>query len=463
MRITVVGTGYVGLVSGTCFAEIGNDVTCVDIDAGKIARLKEGECPIYEMGLPELLRRNLRDGRLRFTTSYDDAAANMEVAFIAVGTPSRDDGAADTRAVHAAAAALAERVTDPATLAIKSTVPVGTCLRVAGVVNEVLARRGVAFRFPVVSAPEFLREGRAIEDFMRPDRIVVGAEDEAAHEGIRQVYRHFIRNGHAYLAMDTRSSEMTKYAANAMLATRISFMNELAQICERLGADVMAVRNGMGSDERIGMAFLYPGVGFGGSCFPKDVRALSRMSVEADCPADLLGAVERVNRYQKLLLANRVVKRFGGNLQGRRIALWGISYKPKTDDIREAPALAIAERLLDAGATICAYDPEATDNARRHFGERAGLSFATDPYAAAEGADALLLATEWAVFRNLDFARLHSLMKQPIMFDGRNQYEPEQMRALGFEYHCIGRGSTSQSPIGVDGSDAARAERLART
>ncbi len=435
MRISVIGTGYVGLVSGTCLAEIGNDVTCIDIDVAKVAELNRGESPIYEPGLTEMIQRNARDGRLSFTTSYADGHADCALSIIAVGTPPSEDGGADMSAVWAAARSIAEAMTGPLTVVVKSTVPVGTSARV----RQILSESGTKHPFEVVSNPEFLKEGRAIDDFMRPDRIVVGADTDGGAAVMRDLYRHFIRNGHTYLEMDTRSSEMTKYVSNVMLATRISLMNEMAQICENVGADIMKVRKGVGTDARIGMQFLYPGVGYGGSCFPKDVKALARLAVESDCPADILDAVERVNRHQKVSLANRLIKRFGGDLRGRRVGLWGIAFKPKTDDIREAPALAIIKRLLDAGATVCAYDPEATDNARRHFGNAPEVEFAPNPYEAARNADALLLVTEWAVFRSLDFDRVKGLLKEPVLYDGRNQYEPERMRELGFEYHCIGR------------------------
>lgn len=440
MRVTVIGTGYVGLVTGTCLADVGNDVVCHDVDAAKIARLAAGEIPIYEPGLAEIVRRNLRDGRLRFTTDLAAAVAACEICFVAVGTPPGEDGSADKRYVAEAVAGVAGAMTGPLVLVIKSTVPVGTCRRMRDVVAEVLAERGVRHAFEVVSNPEFLKEGKAVEDFMRPDRIVVGAEGERGRAAMRAVYGPFVRNGHPILFMDLASSEMTKYAANVMLATRISLMNELAQVCEKVGADIMMVRQGIGTDQRIGMDFLYAGVGYGGSCFPKDVKALSRLAVEADCPADILDAVDRVNRHQKVVLANRVLARFGGEGRGRRFALWGLAFKANTDDIREAPALAIVKRLTEAGAEVVAYDPEAMDNARRELAGNGRVHFAASAYEALAGADALVLATEWGQFRRPDFERMKSLLAAPIVFDGRNQYEPEEMERLGFEYHCIGRG-----------------------
>jgi UDPglucose 6-dehydrogenase len=439
MRLTVIGTGYVGLVTGTGFAEIGNDVVCHDIDGAKIERLRAGELPIYEPGLAELVRRNLRDARLRFTTDLADAVAEAEVCIIAVGTPGDNDGSADRRYVLEAVASMARVMRGPLVVVIKSTVPVGTCHRLRDVISEVLRERGVTHAFDVVSNPEFLKEGKAVEDFMRPDRIVVGADAPRAREVMRQIYAPFLRNGHPLLFMDVPSAEMTKYAANVMLATRISLMNELAQLCDKVGADIMQVRQGIGTDRRIGMDFLYPGIGYGGSCFPKDVRALARLAVEADLPADILDAVDRVNRHQKLVIANRVIARFGGDVRGRRFALWGLAFKANTDDVREAPALAILKRLTDAGAEIVAFDPEAGANARRALADDPRVRLTATAYDALAGADALILATEWSQFRRPDFARVKALLKSPIVFDGRNQYEPDELQRLGLEYHCIGR------------------------
>jgi UDPglucose 6-dehydrogenase len=439
MRITVVGTGYVGLVTGTCLADMGNDVTCQDVASDKIAKLRRGEMPIYEPGLAEIVVKNHKEGRLQFETDLAQAIDGAEVCFIAVGTPPDEDGSADRRHVFGVAEAIAEKMTGPLVVAVKSTVPVGTCDQVRALLRERLAASGKSFDIEVVSNPEFLKEGKAIEDFLRPDRIVVGVASEKAGEVMKRLYEPFVQNGHPLVIMDVRSSEMTKYAANAMLATRISLMNELAQICERVGADILEVRRGIGTDKRIGMSFLYAGAGFGGSCFPKDVKALSRMAVEADCPADILDAVDKVNRHQKMLLANRILKHFGGTAQGKRVGVWGVTFKPMTDDIREAPALVIIKRLLDAGATVCAYDPEGTENAKAHFAGSQHFELAENPYDAAKGAHALALVTEWGVFRSLDFQRLKSVMRDPVLFDGRNQYERHHMAELGFTYHSIGR------------------------
>ncbi len=439
MRIAVIGTGYVGLVTGTCLAEIGNEVVCHDIDADKIERLRRGELPIFEPGLEELLERNLRELRLSFTRDLEEAIAGVEVCFVAVGTPGDQDGSADRRYVIDAVTSIAKVMSAPLVIVMKSTVPVGTCARMRDVVAEVLRARGVAFDFDIVSNPEFLKEGKAVSDFQRPDRIVIGADSERARAMMRSVYSTFMRNGHPILFMDIPSAEMTKYAANAMLATRISLMNELAQICERVGADIMNVRQGIGTDKRIGMDFLYAGIGYGGSCFPKDVRALSRLAMESDAPADILDAVDAVNRHQKVVLANRVIARYAGEVRGRRFALWGLAFKANTDDIREAPALSVLKRLTDAGAHVVAYDPEAMQRAKRELGDNPYLSFVSSSYEAARGCDALVLVTEWSQFRRPDFARLKESLKAPVIFDGRNQYDPAEMKALGFEYHCIGR------------------------
>lgn len=441
MRIAVIGTGYVGLTTGACLADTGNEVACHDVDRDKIAQLELGVVPFYEPGLSELVTRNQREGRLAFTTSLEQALRGAEICFIAVGTPSDADGSADCNAVFDAARGIGQAMQGGLCIAVKSTVPVGTCEQVHEIVGTALAERGVAFSFEIVSNPEFLKEGKAIEDFMWPDRIVVGAASELGVSTMRSLYDPFIRNGRPFFTMDLRSAEMAKYAANVMLATRISLVNELAQICDKVGADIMQVRLGMGSDSRIGMPFLYPGIGYGGSCFPKDVLALSRLALQADVPAGLLDAVDRVNRHQKLLLANRVIAYFGGDVRGRRFALWGLAFKPDTDDIRDAPALTIIKRLTDAGAAICAYDPEATANARTATAGNRLLTFAEGPYPALEGADALIIATEWRVFRKPDLTRLLRLLKRSVVFDGRNLYDPREMRELGFEYHCIGRAA----------------------
>jgi UDPglucose 6-dehydrogenase len=441
MRVGVIGTGYVGLVTGTCLAETGHDVVCMDVATAKIAALERGEMPIYEPGLEEMVRRNARDGRLRFTSDLETTVVGAEVVFIAVGTPPDEDGSADRRYVLAAADGIGRYLNEPLVIVVKSTVPVGTCDMVRDRVAEVLEARGVAVPFAVVSNPEFLKEGKAIEDFMRPDRIVIGAPDEGSAAVMERLYASFLRNGHPVISMSVRSAELTKYTANVMLATRISLMNEIAQICDRVGADIMDVRRGVGTDARIGMSFLYAGVGYGGSCFPKDVQALSRVALEAGVTSDILAAVESVNRAQKMLLANRVIAAFGGSVRGKRVAVWGIAFKPDTDDIREAPALTIIKRLTEAGASVVAYDPEAMPNAARLLAGNARVSFVETPYAAAEAADALLLITEWRVFRGLDLGRVAKSMSGKLLFDGRNQYDPDEVRALGFDYHCIGRGA----------------------
>jgi UDPglucose 6-dehydrogenase len=442
MKITVVGTGYVGLVTGTCLADMGNVVTCNDIDPEKIAFLQSGGIPIYEPGLKELVHRNARDGRLTFTTDLSESVPTSEVCFIAVGTPSDEDGSADRRYVVAAARAIAQAMQGPLVVAVKSTVPVGTCDMVCAEMQEVLDARGVDYVVDVVSNPEFLKEGKAVQDFSHPDRIVIGVESELAGKVMQSLYADFVRNGHPLLLMGRRSSEMTKYAANAMLATRISLMNEIARICDNVGADIMSVRSGIGTDNRIGPRFLYAGIGYGGSCFPKDVKALAQLALESDSTSNLLDAVEQVNRQQKLILANRVIEHFGGEVRGKRFAIWGIAFKANTDDIREAPALAIIKRLTYAGAHVCATDPEAMDNAKKTFAGNNRVSFADDIYAASEGVDAIILATEWGAFRNPDFNRLLAKMNSPVFFDGRNQFDPDEMVARGFVYSGIGRGGT---------------------
>jgi UDPglucose 6-dehydrogenase len=431
MRIAVVGTGYVGLVTGTCLAESGHRVTCVDTDERKIAMLRAGGIPIYEPGLEELVKRNVRDGRLDFTTSTADAVKDVEVAFIAVGTPPGETGEADLSYVLAAAEQIGRHIGSYTVIVNKSTVPVGSADLVATTVGRVAKAP-----FDVVSNPEFLKEGAAIDDFMRPDRIVVGVTSERARGVMAELYAPFVRTEHPILFMDPRSSELTKYAANSMLATRISFMNDIAGLCERLGADVDHVRRGMGSDRRIGYPFLFPGAGFGGSCFPKDVRALMSMARGTGLDFDLLRSVERVNERQKRTLVEKAVKHFG-SLHGLVIAVWGLAFKPKTDDMREAPAVTVIEGLIGHGAKVRAHDPVATEVAARIFGGRVEL--ASDPYAAAAGADALLLVTEWNEFRQPDFDLLKRTMRQPVLFDGRNVWDPRKVRGLGFTYHGIGR------------------------
>ncbi len=434
MDLTVVGTGYVGLVTGTCFAESGNRVVCLDVDERKIATLRAGGIPIYEPGLEELVRRNVKEGRLRFTTSYAEAMREAEVAFIAVGTPPGETGEADLSYVLSAAAEIGRHMGRGCVVVNKSTVPVGSAEKVAEVLSGV-ARHP----FDVVSNPEFLKEGAAIDDFMRPDRVVVGVGSERARAVMAELYRPFVRTEQPVLFMDPRSAELTKYAANAMLATRISFMNEMATLCERLGADVDQVRRGIGSDRRIGHPFLFPGVGFGGSCFPKDVRAVMSMARQLGLDFDLLRAVERVNERQKRWLVERATKHFGG-LAGKTFGVWGLAFKPKTDDMREAPAITVVEALVGNGARVRAHDPVAAEVAGRLFDGR-GVELVDEPYAAAEGADALLLVTEWNEFRQPDFARLKQLMRQPVLFDGRNVWDARKAREAGFTYYGVGRSA----------------------
>jgi UDPglucose 6-dehydrogenase len=439
VKITMTGTGYVGLVTGACLAEVGNDVLCFDIDRKKIDVLNRGGVPIHEPGLPEMIRRNVAAGRLQFTTEVDAAVQHGTLQFIAVGTPPDEDGSADMKHVIAAARNIGSRMTDYKVVVDKSTVPVGTADRVRETIGTELVRRGVQVPFAVVSNPEFLKEGAAIEDFMRPDRVVIGADDEQAIMLLRAVYAPFQRSHERFLVMDARSAELTKYAANAMLATRISFMNELANLAETLGADIEHVRHGIGSDPRIGYHFLYSGAGYGGSCFPKDVRALQFSARAHGQPLRILTAVEAVNEAQKLRLIDKVVKRLGADLSGRKIALWGLAFKPNTDDMREAPSQAIVDGLVERGAAIAAYDPVAMEEASRVFAAVPGLSFAASPLDALNGADALLVVTEWQEFRSPDFAELKRRLKQPLVFDGRNLYDPALARAAGLEYFGIGR------------------------
>jgi UDPglucose 6-dehydrogenase len=435
VKIAVVGTGYVGLVTGTCLAESGNQVTCVDIDPKKIATLNAGGIPIYEPGLEELVRRNAREGRLAFTTSLADAMQDTEIAFIAVGTPPGETGEADLSYVLAAAEQIGRSIRRYTVVVNKSTVPVGSCERVAEVIAKVAGAE-----FDVVSNPEFLKEGSAVDDFMRPDRVVVGvgAGNDRARKVMAELYAPFVRTEQPVLFMDPHSAELTKYAANAMLATRISFMNDVAALCDRLGCDVDAVRRGMGSDKRIGYPFLFPGVGFGGSCFPKDVRAVMTMARLVGLDFDLLRAVERVNERQKRLLFDKAAKEFG-TLAGKRFGVWGLAFKPKTDDMREAPALTLVQLLTGAGAEVTAHDPVAAEVARPLLG--AHVKIAADPYAAAEGADALFLVTEWNEFRTPDLERLARIMRGRVLFDGRNVWDGAKARAAGFTYHGVGRGA----------------------
>ena len=435
----MIGTGYVGLVTGACLAEVGNDVLCLDVDARKIDILQSGGVPIHEPGLEPMIRRNVAAGRLRFTTDVDAAVGHATVQFIAVGTPPDEDGSADMQYVLQAARNIGRRMTQWTLIVDKSTVPVGTADRVRAEIAGELAARGVDLPYAVASNPEFLKEGAAVDDFMKPDRVVIGADNERAIAILRNIYAPFQRNRERLLVMDLRSAELTKYAANAMLATRISFMNELANLAEKLGADVESVRQGIGSDPRIGWHFLYPGVGYGGSCFPKDVRALQHAARRAGTPLKVLGAVEAANDAQKKILVDKVVARFGGDLSGRRFAVWGLSFKPNTDDMREAPSRVVIESLVQLGATISAYDPVAMDEAKRLLGDTPRLTFAGNPLDACDGADALVVVTEWKEFRSPDFEMLHRRMKQPLIFDGRNLYEPDVVRSAGFEHVSIGR------------------------
>lgn len=432
MKMTVVGTGYVGLVLGTCMADLGHTVQCVDNDEGKIASLLAGKVPIYEPGLDQLIERNVREGRLTFTREVDQSLQAARVVFIAVGTPEAADGSADLSGVFAVARAIAKNASGPITAIIKSTVPVGTADKVRAILNAECAHR-----CEVVSNPEFLKEGAAIDDFMRPDRIVCGVASAEARAVMEELYAPLVRTGKPILFMDNRSAELCKYTANAFLATRISFINEIARLCNAVGADVDSVRRGAGTDSRIGTRFFFPGAGYGGSCFPKDVQALIHTAQEYGVDLQIVRAVEDVNDAQKHLLANYVFDRFGKDLAGLRFAVWGLSFKPETDDMREAPSVAIINDLLAAGATVVAYDPESMHEARRHLGDR--VIYAQRPMEAAEGADALLLVTEWNEFRAPDFEELRARMKRPVLFDGRNIWSPTDVRAHGFEYRCIGR------------------------
>jgi UDPglucose 6-dehydrogenase len=439
LKITIVGTGYVGLVTGACFAEVGNDVLCLDVDAAKIRTLESGGIPLYEPGLLEVVKRNRAAGRLHFTTDLEQAVRFGTVQCIAVGTPPGEDGSADLKYVLEAARNIGRRMTEYRVIVNKSTVPVGTADKVRAAISAELAQRRVEIPFAVVSNPEFLKEGAAVEDFMRPDRVVLGADDPKALQIMRALYAPFQRNHDRFFVMDVRSAELTKYAANAMLATRISFMNELANLAERLGADVEEVRKGMGSDPRIGYHFLYAGAGYGGSCFPKDVKALIHTAAEAGGSLPVLQAVEQVNTEQKRVLARKILARFGGKLSGRRIAVWGLAFKPNTDDMREAPSRVLIEELLANGATVNAYDPVAMPAAKREFSGLAGIGYAESPLAALEGADALAVVTEWQEFRSPDFQTIRARLKTPAIFDGRNLYDPNELKRFGLEYYPIGR------------------------
>lgn len=440
MKICMVGAGYVGLVSGTCFAEMGHEVTCVDVNAAKIEGLNKGVIPIYEPGLEELVKRNVAENRLSFTTSLAEAAKDSLFVFIAVGTPPGEDGSADLQYVLSVACEVGQLMTSYKVIVNKSTVPVGTAELVQKAVREELQKRSLGhLEFDVVSNPEFLKEGDAIADFLRPDRIVVGVENPRTAELMKELYGAFVRNGHPIHIMDVKSSELTKYAANAMLATRISFMNELSQLCDTVGADIEEVRKGIGSDSRIGMPFLYAGLGYGGSCFPKDVQALQRTMKQFKLKGHILNAVEQVNKEQRQYFIERILKRHDGNLKGKQVGIWGLSFKPKTDDMREAPSIDIVKALTQAGAVCVCHCPEGTENAKPLL-PTANVKFVDDIYSAAEGSDLIVLVTEWSQFRNPNWEKLSGLVRYKELWDGRNQYTPSRRRAEGWEYHCIGRG-----------------------
>ena len=437
MKIAVVGTGYVGLVTGTCFAETGNEVTCIDIDQSKVDKLKSGEITIYEPGLEEIFLRNLKEGRLKFTRSLKEGISEAKVIFLALPTPPDENGSADLKYILAVANDLGNVLQEYAVIVDKSTVPVGTADKVR---DAVLKNSSV--EFDVVSNPEFLREGVAVDDFMKPDRVVIGVESEKAKKIMSELYAPFLRSGNPIIYMDLRSAELTKYAANSFLATKISFMNEIAQLCERMGADVDMVRLGIGSDQRIGKRFLFPGIGIGGSCFPKDISALVQSADEFEYDFKILNAVMKVNERQRLHLVSRIKHYFKGNLTGKHFAIWGISFKPNTDDIREAPSLYMIDALLNEGASICAFDPEAMENAKAHYGNK--ISYAENQYEALDKADALIIATEWNEFRAPDFKKIENRLKRKVIFDGRNLFENNTMNQLGYHYESIGRSVVSQ-------------------
>jgi len=446
LNICVIGTGYVGLVAGTCFADSGNDVVCVDIDTGKIEKLNRGNIPIYEPGLEELVKRNIKEGRLKFTTDISFAVKESLVCFIAVGTPSGEDGSADMKYVIGASREIGKAMDGYRVIVDKSTVPVGTADTVRAVIQDEIDKRGTGYKFDIVANPEFLKEGAAIDDFMKPDRVVIGTDSEKAKETMRELYEPFVRTGKPILFMDIRSAEVTKYAANAMLATKISFINEMANLCRLVGADIDNVRKGIGTDSRIGFDFLFPGVGYGGSCFPKDIQAIIRTAGEYGYEMKIVKAVEEVNNRQKGIIVEKILGHFnkGANntlqakpLSGKVIGIWGLSFKPKTDDMRDAPSITIINKLLEAGASIKAHDPEAMDEARKIFGSR--IDYIQNNYEVVNGADAIAVITEWNEFRRPNFQKIKRLMKTPVIFDGRNIYDPKEMRHLGFTYYGIGR------------------------
>ena len=438
MKIAVIGTGYVGLVSGTCFAEVGNTVTCVDVNAKKIENLKKGIIPIYEPGLEAMVLNNIANKNLFFTTDIAQAIKQVEVVFIAVGTPMGEDGSADLQYVLSVAQSIGEAMEQHLIIVNKSTVPVGTADKIKEVIASALKKRGANIAFDIVSNPEFLKEGKAIQDFMKPDRVVIGAESSYAFEKMKALYSSFFLQHERFITMDIRSAEMTKYAANAMLATKISFMNEIANICERVGADVNKVRLGIGSDTRIGYSFIYPGCGYGGSCFPKDVLALKKLAEEVNYKAELIESVDNVNNRQKLLIAEKVIKKYGKDLKGRTFAIWGLAFKPETDDMREAPAIYIIKKLIAQGAQIRAYDPKATHEAKNFYMKHYPIEYVESNYEPIKGADALLLLTEWKEFRSPDFEEIGKLLKDKVIFDGRNQYNAFNLPNMGFEYIQIG-------------------------
>ncbi len=436
MKVTVVGTGYVGLVTGTCLAEVGLDVYCIDVNQKKIDDLKKGIMPIYEPGLEEMVLRNYNRERIQFTTNLNEAIPGTEVAFIAVGTPPGEDGSADLQYVLAVAKEIGEKMTDYLVVVTKSTVPVGTAIKVKKAIQDALDARGANIPFDVASNPEFLKEGAAIDDFMKPDRIVVGTETERAQETLAKLYKPFVLNGHPVIFMDIPSAEMTKYAANSMLATRISFMNDIATLCELVGADVNMVRKGIGTDPRIGSKFIYPGIGYGGSCFPKDVKALIKTAKEKGHSLRILESVEDVNDSQKEVMYGKIMQHFNHRIDGKKFAIWGLSFKPNTDDMREAPSLVLIEKLLEAGAKVSAYDPVAMDEAKHMIGDN--IEYAKDEFETLVDADALVLVTEWSQFRAPNFKVVEKLLKNPVVFDGRNIYDRHELRKMGFTYHGIG-------------------------
>jgi len=439
VNISIIGTGYVGLVTGSCLAESGNNVICVDNDSNKINMLLKGKIPIWEPGLENMVQRNMEQNRLKFTTDIKSAVENSNICFIAVGTPPDEDGSADLQYVLAVAKDIATYMNEDKVIVNKSTVPVGTAEKVKKVITEIIEARDVKLNFDVVSNPEFLKEGDAINDFMKPDRIIIGTDNDQVANLMRELYVPFSRTHEKTIVMSIRSAEMTKYAANAMLATKISFMNDIANLCELLGADIHDVRFGIGSDTRIGYKFIYPGVGYGGSCFPKDVQALIKMAENVNSQVNVLKAVENVNNEQKKVLANKVFSHFGKDLSGKNFALWGLAFKPNTDDMRAAPSRVIIDMLIKAGAKIKAYDPVAITESKRIFGENPNITYTQSNYDALKGSDAMLLVTEWNQFRYPDFDKLKNLLKNPIIFDGRNQYNPRKMKKMGFIYYSIGR------------------------